>query len=58
MRAWHFIQDKMQAVLDPAGREIRYIGRPESASPVTGSGKRHQAEQAAITEDALTRGAS
>jgi 2-oxoglutarate dehydrogenase E1 component len=57
MGAWHFIQDKMASVLDPTNREIRYVGRPESASPATGSGKRHQAEQAAIVEDALTRGA-
>jgi 2-oxoglutarate dehydrogenase E1 component len=57
MGAWHFIQDKMPAVLGPTNREIRYVGRPESASPATGSGKRHQAEQAAIIEDALTRGA-
>jgi 2-oxoglutarate dehydrogenase E1 component len=57
MGAWHFIQDKMQAVLDSTGRDMRYIGRPESASPATGSGKRHQAEQAAIIQDALTRGA-
>lgn len=45
----------MQAVLDPSGRVIRYKGRAESVSP--GSGKRHQAEQSAIIEDALTRGA-
>ena len=57
MGAWHFIQDKMAPVLDSTNREIRYVGRPESASPATGSGKRHQAEQAAIIEDALTRGA-
>jgi 2-oxoglutarate dehydrogenase E1 component len=57
MGAWHFIQDKMSPILDPSNREIRYVGRPESASPATGSGKRHQAEQAAIIEDALTRGA-
>ena len=47
----------MAPVLDPTSREIRYVGRPESASPATGSGKRHQAEQSAIVEDALTRGA-
>jgi 2-oxoglutarate dehydrogenase E1 component len=57
MGPWHFIHDKIQPLLDPTGREIRYIGRPESASPATGSGKRHQAEQSAIIEDALTRGA-
>ena len=38
------------------GRELRYVGRPESASPATGSGKRHQQEQAEIVNDALTPG--
>ena len=41
----------------PRGRELRYVGRPESASPATGSGKRHQQEQAEIVNDALTPGA-
>jgi len=57
MGPWRFIQEKMQPVLEGANREIRYVGRPESASPATGSGKRHQQEQAAIVEDALARGA-
>ena len=38
-------------------RELRYVGRPESASPATGSHKRHQQEQADIVNDALTPGA-
>jgi hypothetical protein len=33
------------------------VGRSESASPATGSGKRHQQEQAEIINDALTPGA-
>jgi 2-oxoglutarate dehydrogenase E1 component len=57
MGAWHFIRDQLQPLLDATGRELRYVGRPESASPATGSGKRHQQEQAAIVEDALTPGA-
>jgi 2-oxoglutarate dehydrogenase E1 component len=57
MGAWHFIRDQLQPLLDSTGRELRYVGRPESASPATGSGKRHQQEQAAIVEDALTPGA-
>ena len=40
----------------PTRREIRYVGRPESASPATGSGKRHQQEQAEIVNDALAPG--
>jgi hypothetical protein len=33
------------------------VGRPESASPATGSLKRHQEEQAEIAREALTLGA-
>jgi multifunctional 2-oxoglutarate metabolism enzyme len=47
----------MQPLLESTGREMRYVGRPESASPATGSGKRHQQEQAEIVNDALTPGA-
>ncbi|HTS60635.1 MAG TPA: multifunctional oxoglutarate decarboxylase/oxoglutarate dehydrogenase thiamine pyrophosphate-binding subunit/dihydrolipoyllysine-residue succinyltransferase subunit [Candidatus Acidoferrales bacterium] len=57
MGAWHFVRDQFQPVLDASGRDARYVGRPESASPATGSGKRHQQEQAEIINDALTPGA-
>jgi 2-oxoglutarate dehydrogenase E1 component len=57
MGAWHFISDQLQPLLETSGRELRYVGRRESASPATGSGKRHQQEQSAIVEDALTLGA-
>ena len=46
MGAWRFIEENLQ-------RPVRYIGRPESASPATGSLKRHQQEQAAIVEEAF-----
>jgi hypothetical protein len=36
---------------------LRYVGRAESASPATGSGKRHQQEQAEIVSDALSEDA-
>ncbi len=57
MGAWRFIREQFQPLLAPTRRDIWYIGRPESASPATGSGKRHQQEQAAIVNDALTPGA-
>ena len=57
MGAWRFVREQMQPLLDSTGRELRYVGRPESASPATGSGKRHQQEQAEIVNDALTPGA-
>jgi len=57
MGPWHFMRDQFPPLLDASGREVRYVGRPESASPATGSGKRHQQEQAEIINDALTPGA-
>jgi 2-oxoglutarate dehydrogenase E1 component len=48
------MHDQLQPLLAPGGREVRYVGRPESASPATGSGRRHQEEQAAITEEAMS----
>jgi 2-oxoglutarate dehydrogenase E1 component len=56
MGAWHFMQERMRPLLYATGRELLFVGRPESASPATGSGKRHQQEQAAIINDAMTQG--
>jgi len=56
MGPWRFVHEWMEPVLEPTHRELRYVGRPESASPATGSGKRHQQEQAEIVNDALTPG--
>jgi 2-oxoglutarate dehydrogenase E1 component len=47
MGAWHFVQDQLRPMA------VRYIGRVESASPATGSLKRHQQEQAEIIESAF-----
>jgi 2-oxoglutarate dehydrogenase E1 component len=57
MGAWRFLREHFQPLLDETRREIRYVGRPESASPAAGSGKRHQQEQAEIVNDALKPGA-
>jgi 2-oxoglutarate dehydrogenase E1 component len=57
MGAWRFMQEQVQTLLEGTRRELRYVGRPESASPATGSGKRHQQEQSEIVNDALTPGA-
>jgi 2-oxoglutarate dehydrogenase E1 component len=57
MGPWRFLREWLDPLLEPAHRELRYVGRPESASPATGSGKRHQQEQAEIVNDALTPGA-
>jgi 2-oxoglutarate dehydrogenase E1 component len=55
--AWTFVRDRMQPLLDPSRRVLRYAGRPESAAPSTGSLKRHLHEQAAVLEDAFAAGA-
>ncbi|MGH9659382.1 MAG: thiamine pyrophosphate-dependent enzyme, partial [Bryobacteraceae bacterium] len=56
MGPWRFVREKIQPLLDDSGRELRYVGRSESASPATGSYKRHQQEQAEILDEALTPG--
>ena len=53
MGAWRFMREYFAALLDPKGRTVRYAGRTSSASPATGSGKRHQQEQAEIVRTAL-----
>ncbi len=54
MGAWRFVRELIQPLLDGAGRTLRYVGRAESASPATGSLKRHQQEQAEILDESLT----
>ena len=56
MGPWRHMHEQMQPLAEPTRREIRYVGRAESASPATGSGKRHQQEQHEIVDDALTPG--
>ncbi|MCS7025441.1 MAG: multifunctional oxoglutarate decarboxylase/oxoglutarate dehydrogenase thiamine pyrophosphate-binding subunit/dihydrolipoyllysine-residue succinyltransferase subunit [Bryobacteraceae bacterium] len=50
--AWRFMQEQFEPLLDYK-RRIRYVGRPESASPATGSSKRHAQEQADVLENAF-----
>ena len=50
--AWEFVAPRLRA-LD--SRDIGYVGREEAASPATGSYKIHQAEEAAILDEALRR---
>jgi 2-oxoglutarate decarboxylase len=52
MGAWYFIRRNLARHLPP-GRELRYLGRPESASPATGSLKTHRREQAALAQAAF-----
>ena len=57
MGPWRFMREQLQPLLEGSGRLLRYVGRSESASPATGSLKRHQQEQAEIVDEAMTIGA-
>ena len=55
MGAWRFVRERFLdgEVRHPGGRLPRYVGRPASASPATGSLKKHLAEQEALVQEAL-----
>jgi 2-oxoglutarate dehydrogenase E1 component len=55
MGPWRFIREHFQPILDPSRRTLRYIGRPESASPASGSYKRHVQEQNEILDAAFAQ---
>ncbi len=55
--AWSFVDRRLEKVLTEIGAKHtrpRYVGRPEAASPATGSGKRHRREQEQLVDEALT----
>jgi 2-oxoglutarate dehydrogenase E1 component len=52
------VRDFIQPLLDESRRTLRYAGRPESASPSTGSLRRHLEETAEFVEAAFTGAAS
>jgi 2-oxoglutarate dehydrogenase E1 component len=54
MGAWHFMSHRLARLL-PAGRTLKYVGRPEAASPATGVYKIHQQEEAELLGRALAR---
>jgi 2-oxoglutarate dehydrogenase E1 component len=54
---WSFVEPNLEWVLTRIGAENprpRYAGRAASASPATGLGSTHKAQQAALVNDALT----
>jgi 2-oxoglutarate dehydrogenase E1 component len=53
MGPWRFVRERIQPLLDPSRRQLRYVGRVDAASPATGSYKRHLEEQAAVIEAAF-----
>jgi multifunctional 2-oxoglutarate metabolism enzyme len=51
MGAWPFLHERLAALA--ATRTLRYVGRPISASPATGSHHRHEEQQEALVQAAL-----
>jgi 2-oxoglutarate dehydrogenase E1 component len=53
MGGWFFIEPRLRSMLG-SSQQLRYIGRPPSASTATGSHTIHQMEQRQILKDAFT----
>jgi 2-oxoglutarate dehydrogenase E1 component len=53
MGAWNYVQPRLRASIGTL-TTLRYIGRPDRASPAEGYKSTHDAEQARIVRDALT----
>ncbi|MDX1934143.1 MAG: 2-oxoglutarate dehydrogenase E1 component [Capsulimonadales bacterium] len=51
MGAWGFMSSRLTELL-PSGVSLRYVGRPDAASPAEGSNSRHLREQARIVAEA------
>ena len=52
MGAWPFLHERLAGILR-SNQTLRYVGRPISASPATGSHHRHEEQQKALIEAAL-----
>ncbi len=52
MGAWFYVAPRLSRLL-PEGAALRYVGRPERASPAEGYPEAHSAEQARIVNEAL-----
>jgi 2-oxoglutarate dehydrogenase E1 component len=58
MGAWRYLEAKLrELVAEGRDMEIRYVGRPERASPAEGYPAAHAAEQSRIIREALQSGA-
>lgn len=60
MGAWSFVREHIEAVMEELGNNarLRYVGRPEAASPACGYLKIHEREQKALVSEAITVAAS
>jgi 2-oxoglutarate dehydrogenase E1 component len=56
MGAWSFVDRRIERALSGLNARPIYIGRPEAASPATGSARTHVKEQADLVDRALTLG--
>jgi 2-oxoglutarate dehydrogenase E1 component len=57
MGAWFFVAPEIESVMEKLGharRRLIYAGRPAAAAPATGLLRRHNREQAALVDAALT----
>ena len=57
--AWRYVLEPLMNMVNelPTRPTLKYVGRPESASPATGFLSTHQYEQKLLVEEALSRGA-
>jgi 2-oxoglutarate dehydrogenase E1 component len=55
MGAWGFMEPRLRELLATMGRDVpvRYVGRPERASPAEGFADRHAAEHVRIVAEAF-----
>jgi len=53
MGAWTFVRPRLEALVDESWAGPRFVGRPASASPATGSSESHKFEQDQIMEEAF-----
>jgi 2-oxoglutarate dehydrogenase E1 component len=53
MGGWSFLEPRLLKLPGPK-RSLRYVGRPPSASPATGSHTIHQMEQQQLVKDAFS----
>lgn len=54
MGGWSFVRERLEPLLGERGT-LRYVGRPRSASPATGSASRHAREQERLVRCALEK---
>jgi 2-oxoglutarate dehydrogenase E1 component len=51
MGAWPFVAPRLRSLV--GNRQVRYVGRPERASPAEGWAEAHRAEQLRIISEVL-----